>query len=289
MEHGQHAEFCGIMAANEMLSRFFINDTSTASQQWRLKRHGVTAFWDWMASWCRMATMPSDLGFGDSGFILPPLNVHRIEVENSRPVDGGDLFGAIVSATDMHNVKRQTAEARAQACAELVMGEAKEPWVVWCDTDYEADAILSALKGSPSIVEVRGSHTVERKEDSLVAFVDGSARVLVTKPSVCGFGMNFQHCARTAFAGRSFSYESWYQAVRRFWRFGQTRPVECHVIVAEGEDQIGRVLDRKSSEHAGMKTAMRAAMQRNAGRESAVKVAYNPNHKGALPAWLSVA
>ena len=288
MELGNHAEFCGVMQANEMLSRFFINDTSTASQSWRLKHHATTAFWDWMASWCRMATMPSDLGFSDEGFILPKLNVHRMEVENSRPVDGGDLFGAIMSATDMHAVKRQTSESRAQACAELVTSDS-EPWVIWVDTDYESDAVLAALSGVPNVREVRGSHTVEKKEDALAAFLDGSARVLITKASLTGFGLNWQHCARTAFAGRSFSYEAWYQAVRRFWRFGQKREVECYVIVAEGEDQIGRVLDRKANDHSKMKIAMTEAMRRNAGRETAVKTAYLPKHEGSLPAWLSAA
>lgn len=285
MELGTHAEFCGIMQSNEMLSRFFINDTSMASQSWRLKRHGVNAFWDWMASWSRMASSPSDLGFSDEGFILPPLNVHRVEVENSRPVDGGDLFGALVSATDMHKVKRQTAEARAQACTELVTSDA-EPWVIWVDTDYEADAVQAALKGVPSVTEIRGSQTVERKERALAEFADGTARVLITKPELTGFGLNWQHCARTAFAGRSFSYEAWYQAVRRFWRFGQLRAVECFVIVAEGEDQIGRVLDRKASDHANMKKAMAEAMRRNEGRESATKTQYLPNHKGHMPSWL---
>lgn len=288
MELGTQSEFCGIMQSNEMLSRFFINDTSTASQSWRLKRHGVNAFWDWMASWSRMAQSPSDLGFSDDGFILPPLNVHRIEVENSRPVDGGDLFGAIVSATDMHAVKRQTADARAQACAELVTSDA-EPWVIWVDTDYEADAVWKALRGVESVREVRGSMSIEKKEAALAAFIDGSARVVITKPDLTGFGLNWQHCARTTFAGRSFSYEAWYQAVRRFWRFGQKRAVECYVIVAEGEDQIGRVLDRKANDHASMKKAMTEAMRRNASRESAVKTQYVPNHKGKLPQWLSAA
>lgn len=286
MELGNHAEFCGVMQANEMLSRFFINDTATASQSWRLKHHAVTAFWDWMASWSRMATMPSDLGFSDDGFILPKLNVHRIEVENSRPVDGGDLFGAIVSATDMHKVKRQTAEARALAVADLVTADA-EPWVIWVDTDYEADAALSALSGVDGVREVRGSHSAEKKEDALAAFLDGTARILITKSEITGFGLNWQHCARTAFVGRSFSYESWYQAVRRFWRFGQKREVECYVIVAEGEDQIGRVLDRKANDHSKMKIAMTEAMRRNAGRETAVKTAYLPKHEGKLPQWLS--
>lgn len=286
MELGQHAEFCGIMASNEMLSRFFINDTSTASQSWRLKRHGIDAFWDWMASWCRLAQMPSDLGGSDDGYILEPIRVIRHRAAESAPKVTGGLFGdEVVSATNLHAVKRATAENRAKIAADLVMSD-DEPWVIWCDTDYEADALLAALDGAPSVGEVRGSQSPERKESTLEAFVDGSLRVLISKPSVTGFGLNWQHCARTVFVGRSFSYEAWYQAVRRFWRFGQTREVQVHLVVAEGEDSIARVIDRKADDHAGMKAAMRAAMARNRGRESTVKVAYNPTHKGRLPTWI---
>lgn len=287
MELGQYAEFCGVMQSNEMLSRFFINDTAQASQSWRLKRHGVEAFWDWVASWCRLAQMPSDLGGDDTGFILPPIRVHRHRAAESAPSMTGGLFGdEVVSATNLHQIKRGTAEKRAGMAADLAMADA-EPWVLWCDTDYEADAILAALGDAPGVVEVRGSMPAERKETALEAFADGSARIMVTKPSVAGFGLNWQHCASTAFVGRSFSYEGWYQAVRRFWRFGQQREVQVHLIVAEGEDSIARVIDRKANDHASMKTAMRAAMQRNTGKESATKVAYNPTHRGRLPTWIA--
>jgi len=286
MELGQHSEFCGIMASNEMLSRFFINDTSTASQEWRLKHHAVQPFWDWMASWSRMAQLPSDLGDSDKGFLLKPFHIISHRAHQGAPVTSGGLFGDAVSTTTMHQIKRQTAEARAKSAAELVMSD-NEPWVVWVDTDYEADAVLEALQGVPNVTEVRGSMTPEHKERGIVGFSEGTVRVLVTKSSVCGFGLNWQHCARTIFVGRSFSYESWYQAVRRFWRFGQQRIVEVHLIVAEGEDQIARVIDRKASDHASMKAAMRLAMQRNQGRESAVKVAYDPKYQARLPSWLS--
>lgn len=288
MELGQHAEFCGVMRSVEMLSSFFINDTSTASQEWRLKRHGVAAFWNWMASWSRMATLPSDLGFSDEGYNLPPLNVHKIRTENAQPVDGGGLFGVdAMSATEMHKVKRQTSANRAKQAAELVTSDA-EAWVIWCDTDYEADDIKAHLKGVDGVVEVRGSYTPEQKENAIEAFCDGSARILITKPSVCGFGLNFQHCARTVFVGRSFSYEAWYQAVRRFWRFGQSRPVECYVVVAEGEDAIARVIDRKAGDHDQMKREMAKAMKR-AHQDTRRMVAYNPTHQTELPAWLSAA
>lgn len=287
MELGQHAEFCGIMRSVEMLSAFFINDTSKASQEWRLKRHGVESFWNWMASWSRMGQKPSDFGFSDDRYKIAPLNVQIVKTENAMPVDGGDLFGvAQVSATDLHRIKRQTTQGRAKAVADLAIGEPSEPWVIWCDTDYEADAIMAELDGVPNVAEVRGSHHAEKKESTLLGFADGDIRVLVTKPSVCGFGLNWQHCARTAFVGRSFSYEAWYQAVRRFWRFGQSRQVDCYVVVAEGEDAIARAIDRKAEDHASMKSEMAAAMRRGTQLDAGRMVEYQPNHKGELPQWL---
>ena len=288
MELGQYADFCGVMASNEMLSRFFINDTAQASQQWRLKRHGVEAFWDWMASWCRLAQLPSDLGGDDTGFVLPPVHVERHRAAEAAPSIKGGLFGdETVSATNLHEIKRATIGKRALIAADLAMADTDEPWVVWCDTDYEADAILSSLYGVKGVVEVRGSMTPEKKEANLEAFADGGARIMVTKPSVAGFGLNWQHCAHTVFVGRSFSYEAWYQAVRRFWRFGQQREVQVHLVVAEGEDSIARVIDRKADDHDSMKLAMRAAMRRNAGRRSEIKVPYRPTCKGALPQWIA--
>jgi hypothetical protein len=285
MELGTHAEFLGVMQSNEMLSRWFINDTSTASQEWRLKGHAVELFWDWVASWARMASLPSDLGGIDDGFVLLPLNVVRHRVETEAGGIGG-LFGdAPMSATDMHRVKRDTATGRAARVADLVSGTS-DLWVIWCDTDYEADALAALI---PSAEEVRGSHPIDRKERTLARFADGSFNVLITKPSICGYGLNWQHCHNTAFVGRTFSYEAWYQAVRRLWRFGQDSTVNVHLIVAEGEDQIGRVIDRKAADHDTMKTAMRAAMRRVADGAQIRRVPYQPNYIGRLPSWLSAA
>lgn len=282
MELGQHCEFLGIMASNEMLARWFVAD-QTNMGHYRLKGHAVTPFWDWMASWAIMAETPDDLGFDGSRFVLPERKVIRHRAMGDVRPPAGTLFVEDLSATNIHDVKRQTADARATKIAELVAAEPDQAWVVWCDTDYEADALAKRL---PDAVEVRGSQPIEKKEAGLSAFATGAARAIITKPSVAGMGLNWQHAARVAFVGRSFSYESWYQAVRRCWRFGQTRPVHVHLIVAEGEDQIGRVIDRKAEDHARMKDAMRAASRRNLGRDSAVKVPYEPNHKGRLPSWL---
>ncbi len=287
MELGQHSSFCGILAANEMLSRFFINDSSTASQQWRLKGHALIAFWDWMASWSRMASMPSDLGDSDEGFHLPPLRNFHHGIRSLVKAVPGSLFASEhVSATGMHALKRQTSQDRAECAAEIVAAEPDQSWVIWCDTDYEADALGRALADFQDVAEVRGSHSIDRKESTLQTFVEGKTRVLITKPSVCGFGLNWQHCARTIFVGRSFSYEKWYQAVRRLWRFGQHRTVDCHVIVAAGEESIGRVIDRKAEGHAEMKREMSKAMGRAISTNAQSRVAYSATHTGRMPEWL---
>ncbi len=283
MELGTQSDFLGVMPQSEMLMRWFINDTSTASQEWRLKKHAVNDFWDWCASWSRMAEMPSDLGGDDTGFILPPMKIIRHRAEAS-PIKGADLFGMVdMSATSMFEVKRKTAGNRSKTVAEVVNSNPNEAWVVWCDTDYEADEIQLAI---PAAKEIRGSQTPEQKENLLRGFVDGSIRILITKPSLTGFGLNWQHCARTAFVGRTFSYEAWYQAVRRLWRFGQKREVEVHLIVAEGEEAIARVIDRKADDHAVMKTAMRAAMARANDTSVNRRVTYSTTHKAKVPAWL---
>ncbi len=194
----------------------------------------------------------------------------------------GTLFGADVSATDMFAVKRHTAKVRAEGVAALIAAD-PQAWIIWCDSNDEEDALRAAI---PSAVAVRGSMTPEQKEAGIAGFLDGSHPWLVSKSSIMGMGLNMQHCRRMAFVGRSFSYEAWYQAVRRCWRFGQTEPVDVHIMVAEGEDQIGRVIDRKAEGHAEMKAAMRAATKRNMEATSAVKVPYEPKHEGRLPTWL---
>ncbi|MDP3720798.1 MAG: DEAD/DEAH box helicase [Acidobacteriota bacterium] len=287
MELGQHAEFLGLMTSHEMLMRWFIAD-QTSMGTYRLKGHAVEPFWDWMASWSRMAEHPRDLGDDLPNFNLPELQIirHVVEAETVRRSPGDALFNTVpVSATEIHDIKRQTAERRAQTAGKLA-AETPGPWVLWCDTDYEADALWAALEGVDGVAEVRGSMSTERKEQAIAAFGSGAVRILITKPSMCGYGLNWQHCRQMAFVGRSFSYEAWYQAVRRCWRFGQRFVVQVHLIVAEGEDAIGRVIDRKSADHQRMKAAMAAAMRRATGLAPPLRKAYQPIHAGQLPAWL---
>lgn len=288
MELGNYADFLEIMAGNEMLSRFFINDTSTASQEWRLKGHAESAFWDWMASWARMAEKPSDLTGNpddDAAYQLPPFEIIRHQAnDGSADRDFASMFGGpSLSATNLHDVKRQTIQARAEAIADAVMAEPAEPWLIWCDTNYEADALSAVI---PDSVEVRGSQSIDDKEELLEAFGIGQITRLIAKPSMCGYGLDWSHVARMAFVGRSYSYEVWYQAVRRAWRFGQKRTLKVHLAVAEGEGEIGRVIDRKATDHAKMKLAMRDAMRRATHGATIRRIPYNPIQTTETPAWL---
>ncbi len=260
MELGNHAEFLGVMPSNEMLARWFINDTMK-SGGYRLRRHGQRDFWRWVASWAVCIGKPSDLGpeFSDDGYVLPPLRVHEHVVE-STSVPDGHLFnpGRNISATSVHQEKRACLAERAEVVANLVNGDATgDPWAIWCDTNYEADELRPRIPGS---VEIRGSHPDHIKEDRLMGFVDGSFRSLITKSEIAGFGLNFQHCHKTTwFAG--YSYERFYQAVRRFWRFGQQHPVDVHIVMSDAEESIKKTLDRKQREHAEMQSEMAELMR----------------------------
>lgn len=283
-ELGNHAEFLGVMPMNDMLVRWFINDSADTGS-WRLKGYARESFWDWMASWCRMAEHPRDLGDSIEGYDLPPLRIHRHNADSSDVKgDEGTLFQcADVSATGIFKLKRQTEGARAKAAGEIV-GSNTDPWLIWCDTDSEQDAI-EKIMGNRAL-SVRGSQTIDVKEGTIQAWLDGYKPIMISKTRILGMGLNAQFCWQQLFVGRTFSYEAWYQAVRRSWRFGQTHPVDIHLVVAEGEDSIGRVIDRKSDDHIDMKREMSEAMRRAMGLSSTVRVKYEPNFKARMPRWM---
>ena len=289
-ELGQHSEFLGALSQSQMLARWFLHDSADTGT-WRMKGHAVRDFWSWVASWARCVSKPSDLGFSDDGFVLPEMTMVKHIVEADRSIHAGEekdgqakLFRMPeTSATSIHREKRLTIDARAEKIAGLVAAEPNEPWVIWCDTDYEADALTDRI---PHAVEVRGSMRAEVKEERITAFSTGAAQIIITKPSVAGFGLNWQHCARMAFVGLSFSYESFYQAVRRCWRFGQSRPVNVHVAMADTEAAIWDVVSRKSGDHDAMKREMTLAMKR-ASRSAREIEDYIPKKKAALPAWIA--
>lgn len=289
-ELGQHSEFLGVMSQSQMLTRWFIHDSADTGN-WRMKGHAVKDFWNWVSGWARCVSKPSDLGFDDTGYDLPTLDLKRHIVAADRSLDTGHekdgqarLFRMPdTSATSIHREKRMTTDARADVIADLVVSEPDETWVIWCDTDYEADALADRIPGA---VEVRGSMSAEVKEANLTLFSSGQTRVIITKPSIAGFGLNWQHSARMAFVGLSFSYESFYQAIRRCWRFGQSRPVNVHVACADTEESIWQIVSRKAGDHDAMKAEMTAAMSR-AARIVPEQAPYTPTKAITLPQWIA--
>lgn len=284
VELGTHAEFLGIMGSMEMLCRWFINDTSTASQDWRLKGHAVEAFWSWVASWARAASLPSDLGGNDDGFILPPvvLTLHTVEVDLMQGSDEGMLFRIPDnSATSIHAEKKETIEERVAQAAEVA--NAHDGYaIVWCERDDESAALAKAI---PDAIEVKGSMTPAAKESALTAFALGERRVLVSKPRLAGFGLNLQHVDCMVFASISHSYEAYYQAIRRAWRYGQTKRLAVHVVIAETEHGIWRNIQRKSADHDKLKRHMALAMNR--ASKSSDRLVYGRAPAVTLPSFLN--
>jgi len=259
VELGTHSEFLGGLGSMEMLCRWFINDTSTASQDWRIKGYAEADFWGWVAGWSRAASMPSDLGGDDSGFVLPPLKyrTHIVQSDIMAGAQDGLLFRIPdQSATSIHKEKRLTLVDRVRQAAEIANSETGAV-IVWCETNDESSALAAAI---PDAIEVRGDMSSEQKEAAIDSFTFGRSRVIVTKPKLAGFGLNWQHATTVIFASISHSYEQHYQAVRRSWRFGQTKPVFAHVVIAETEIPIWQNVQRKAADHEKMKRAMTRAM-----------------------------
>ncbi len=260
MELGNHSEFLGVMQSHEMLARWFIND-SMHHTNYRLKGHARADFWRWVVSWAVCEGKPSDLGYSDAGFELPPLDLHEhlVAVDHTRAFESGQLFvNATLSATSLFAEKRATAEDRCAAAAALVASEPNEAWAVWCDTNDEADRLKALL---PDAVEVRGNDKPSEKERKLNAFSTGQARIIITKAEMAGFGLNWQHCARTVDVGATYSFEKFYQRLRRFYRYGQTRAVQAHLVYAESEGNVLGTIKRKQAEHAELQAEMIAAQR----------------------------
>lgn len=255
-ELGNQCEFLGVMTRNEMLATYFVNDTGDTGT-WKLKGWGASRFWEWMGSWAVVLRSPSDLGFDGSRYELPPLEYleHVVETE---PL-GDDLFSRpAMTLTERRKAQRNSIEERCKALADVVNADSSEPWLIWCHLNDEAELLASMIEGS---VNVQGSDKPEVKAQNLLDFAHGGIRVLISKPKIAGFGMNWQHCARMAFVGLDDSFEKFYQAVRRCYRFGQTRSVQVHMFTAENEGQILANLKRKEIAHHEMSANMVGFMQ----------------------------
>lgn len=287
MELGNHAEFLGVMSFVEMLAMFFVHDGGE-TQKWRLKGHGQDDFWRWMCSWAVMLRKPSDLGYPNEGFDLPPLLTHQhsVAVEYKPSLDTGHLF-PLEAETLQERIKarRGSISERVAKAREIVTMD--RPWVMWCHMNDESTQLTKAIKGA---VETKGSDSEDRKEKILEDFSFGRIQHLVTKAKVAGFGMNWQHCADSAFVGLNDSFEQVFQAVRRFWRFGQTKPVNVHFIASEIEGAVVANLRRKEADAERMADAMISHMaDLTAANIKGIvrqKVDYEPKQKIIIPSWL---
>lgn len=287
-ELGNHAEFLGVMTRVEMLSMFFVHDGET-TQEWRLKGHAEKAFWEWVASWAVAIRKPSDLGYEDGDYALPPLRMHshQVPVDQRKAFALGMLFAAdAASLSEQRDSRKETIGARIELSADLVR-KADGPVVVWCDLNAEGDALERAI---PDCVQVAGADSDDEKERKLNDFAEGRARVIVTKPSVAGFGMNWQHAATQVFCGLSNSFEQFYQSIRRSYRFGQTRPVDVHVVTSEVDGRIVENLARKQADAARMGDAMVSAMadvtKRDIGATTRTVDKYHAHEPMRVPAWI---
>lgn len=259
MELGNQVEFLGVMSMAEMLAMYFVNDGSE-TQKWVLKGHGKAKFWEWMATWAVCIRSPADLGFDGSAYILPPLNMISHVVE-SKTTFG--LFADIASGLlERNQSRRDSIDDRVSKCAEVV-NASTEQWVIWCHLNNEAEMLTKMIPGA---VDVSGSDSIEHKEQTIHGFLAGNIRVVISKPKILGAGMNLQCCHNTAFVGLSDSWEQYYQAIRRFYRFGQNQVVNVHVISAESEGAVVANIKRKEDQNnimAGeMVQRMKTAMQK---------------------------
>jgi hypothetical protein len=290
MELGNHAEFLGIMSYTDMLATFFTHDGGE-TQKWRLKGHAENEFWRWMASWAVMLRKPSDLGYSDEGYDLPPLQFrqHIVAADYAPDAEMGTLF-PMQAQTLQERIaaRRSTVDARCELAASIT--PADRPFVWWCNLNGEAELLAKSIPGA---VNLHGGLKEADKERIMLDFSDGAIRVLITKPSLAGFGMNWQHCADTGFVGLNDSFEQFYQAVRRFWRFGQTRPVTAHIIASELEGATVANIKRKETDADRMAAAMvmhMADLSSEAVRGTVRETPnYNPTIPVALPPFLEQA
>lgn len=278
MELGNHAEFCGVMTRSEMLSMFFVHDGGETSK-WRLKGHAEDVFWQWMASWCVFVNNPRDVGYEVSGFDLPALNIHEIIVDGDEPTTEK------LSLTERREARKESLRLRCEKAAEFV-NNSDEQWLVWCDLNDESHTLHNLIHES---VEVQGSDKDEHKTKSMLDFSKGTIKCLVTKPKIAGFGMNWQNCHNMIFTGLSDSYEAYYQALRRCWRFGQTMEVNVYIVISAREGCVKQNIERKQDDFLKMQREMteltKEITKKELKKTCRLSTPYEPKVEMKLPDW----
>lgn len=284
VELATQAEFLGLMTRSEMLSKYFIHDGGS-TQDYYLKGHGEEKFWEWMATWAVCINKPSDIGFDDIGYILPPLQVHT-HILDTEPRQNGMLIPvAAQTLGEQRKIKRNTIDARVKACADLV-NKTPGHWVMWGELNDECNMLENQCPGT---IQVAGADDIDTKEHRLHEFIRQKHRNLTTKASMCGHGLNLQFCHQTAFVNLTHSFEQQYQAIRRFYRFGQTEEVHVHIFLTDCETAILDNVRRKEFEAAKMSENMigfmRDAMRSEMGMTVRNKTNYEPKQRMEMPAW----
>jgi len=286
MELGNHSEFIGVLSYSEMLSSFFIHDGGDTAK-WRLKGHAQSEFWKWLSEWSVILTKPSDLGYTDNGFNLPKLNTHSIVIKSNKPADGY-LFPMVAQTLQERRSARQSSiDERVSKCAEIV-NSTSEPFIVWCNLNKESELLAKAITGAK---EIRGCHDNDYKEKTMLEFSDGFLRVLVTKPSISGHGMNWQHCSNMTFVGLSDSFEQYFQAVRRCWRFGQKKDVNVYIITSDLEGAVVDNINRKEQKAMQMIDELvkytKDIISENIKSTRRMQSYYKPSQQIIIPEWLN--
>lgn len=285
-ELGNHSEFLGVMPRSEMLATFFINDTAHTGT-WRLKGHVKdNMFWKWVASWAVMITKPSDIGFDNNGFILPEIKYHQHIIETKKKSSFGFFPEIAQTLNDRRKVRNETIEIRCNEAAEII-NSSDDKWAIWCNLNAESELLSKIIKDSK---EVAGRHTDEIKANRMIGFANGNLKRIITKPKIAGLGMNWQICNKAAFIGLSDSWEQFYQAVRRIWRFGQLKEVDIHIFIEEREGAVLKNIQRKDKQATAMIKAvveyMKEITKIELGRLERNTIEYKPNIEMELPEWI---
>lgn len=256
-EIGTTAEFLGVKRRSEMLSEFFINDI-TSGIGWRLKGHSEAKFYEWIATWAMFIKKPSDLGYDDTGYDLPGLNIQTITVESKTEI--GELLPTLAETlTERRKARKDSLVERVNKTAEIVNHEPEKQFLLWCDYNYESEELKNTI---PESVEVTGGNTMDYKEKMLNGFAKKEVKHLVTKSKIAGYGLNWQNCHNMIFCGISDSFEMFYQAVRRCYRFGQTEIVNVYVIISESEENVLKNIQQKQEKHDEMSRNMQKVMKK---------------------------
>ena len=293
MELGNQAEFLGVMSRTEMLATYFTHDGGETSK-WRLKGHAEEKFWAWLATFAVVIGSPADLGYDSNGYDLPDLRMNEIQVDvEKEEVEVGENISFFVNTaetlSERRTARRNSMEKRCEAAANLCYKNPEEQWLIWCDLNSESEMLKEIIPGS---VEIRGSNTVEEKTAALSGFSDGTVRRLITKPSIAGFGLNWQKCHNMIFVGVSDSYEMMYQAIRRCFRFGQEHTVNVYLVTSEAEQAVLENVLRKEKQCQMMKQKMvehtKDILMEEIRGTVRIVIPYNPKVKMIIPEWLEV-